>query len=308
MTKRILALILAAVLTLSAVSALAAEYTDAETVRMVQQALNDAGYDCGKPDGIAGHKTRSAIMAYQKDKGLEQTGVVDDALLVALGIGEATESTLVPNDTAEAPAGGGFDLSAVEAVPELYTIDYDEAEDCAFIESQLSAQTRSFTHKYESSNRWSNTKFDVLVVDRSQASAYPLMRLWIVYCADDAYLDFDSATFVINGTSYTFTNLIENKEQDENGYVERRLIKFGLDNLAFPADLEEMFADAEDIQQVIDNTTCKLILHGREEDIEADLGEGFLFDFLAIKMAYVDLGGLNDEYLNKLDATPLQVE
>ena len=30
------------------------EYTDKETIQSVQTALNEAGYDCGTPDGIAG--------------------------------------------------------------------------------------------------------------------------------------------------------------------------------------------------------------------------------------------------------------
>ena len=39
-----------------------AEY-DAATVEQVQQALNDAGFDCGTPDGIAGEMTAAAIRA-----------------------------------------------------------------------------------------------------------------------------------------------------------------------------------------------------------------------------------------------------
>lgn len=59
---------------------------DKELVKQVQQKLNEAGFDCGTPDGIAGKKTKSAITAYQKDKGLEVTGTINDALLDSLGI------------------------------------------------------------------------------------------------------------------------------------------------------------------------------------------------------------------------------
>lgn len=62
------------------------EHTDKATVKAAQQALNDAGYDCGKPDGIAGKNTKKAISSYQTDKGLTVTGTVTDELLAALGL------------------------------------------------------------------------------------------------------------------------------------------------------------------------------------------------------------------------------
>ena len=86
--KKLICLVLAALLALSAVSAFAAEYTDKETVKKVQQALNDAGFDCGTPDGAAGKKTKAAIEGYQTANGLEVTGVIDDALLAAMGLAE----------------------------------------------------------------------------------------------------------------------------------------------------------------------------------------------------------------------------
>lgn len=61
-------------------------YTDSETIKNVQQALNDAGYDCGTADGIAGQKTKDAILNYQSDNGLEKSGNIDDDLLDKLGI------------------------------------------------------------------------------------------------------------------------------------------------------------------------------------------------------------------------------
>jgi len=61
-----MSLFLAALLALSALTAaLAVTYTDRDTVRQVQQALNEAGYDCGTPDGIAGKRTAAAITRYQ---------------------------------------------------------------------------------------------------------------------------------------------------------------------------------------------------------------------------------------------------
>jgi hypothetical protein len=61
-------------------------YTDAETVKKVQAALNQAGYDCGTPDGIAGSKTYEALNAYQQERGLTVTNDITAELLEEMGI------------------------------------------------------------------------------------------------------------------------------------------------------------------------------------------------------------------------------
>lgn len=66
--------------------AMAVYAADAGTVRDVQQALNDAGYNCGTVDGIIGPKTSGAISKYQTDQGLNVDGMVSDALIESLGI------------------------------------------------------------------------------------------------------------------------------------------------------------------------------------------------------------------------------
>ena len=99
--KRIVALILAALI---ACLAPACADADRNTVKAVQQALNDAGYDCGAPDGLAGKRTAAAITAYQADHGLAATGVVDDALLAALGL--APEAAAASGEAADADGLG----------------------------------------------------------------------------------------------------------------------------------------------------------------------------------------------------------
>lgn len=93
--KKTIALILAALLALSGVAALA---VDRETVKAVQEALNDAGYDCGTPDGVAGNKTAAAIAAYQEDNGLDVTGEIDDELLEDMGLEEEEEDDYDDDD------------------------------------------------------------------------------------------------------------------------------------------------------------------------------------------------------------------
>lgn len=63
-------------------------YTDKDTVKKVQQALNDAGYPCGTPDGLAGKKTNKAVIDFKADHGIDDASAdITDALLAALGIG-----------------------------------------------------------------------------------------------------------------------------------------------------------------------------------------------------------------------------
>jgi uncharacterized tellurite resistance protein B-like protein len=52
--------------------------------REVQQALADAGFSPGKPDGIWGKKSINALKAFQKSRGLPQSSVVDDVVLKQL--------------------------------------------------------------------------------------------------------------------------------------------------------------------------------------------------------------------------------
>lgn len=70
------------------------EYKDATTIRIVQQALNEAGYNCGNPDGVAGSKTSQAITSYQTAKGITVNGLVTDELLQSLGIVEKVQEAV----------------------------------------------------------------------------------------------------------------------------------------------------------------------------------------------------------------------
>jgi peptidoglycan hydrolase-like protein with peptidoglycan-binding domain len=47
---------------------------DGHAIAQAQRALNQLGYDAGKPDGVGGPSTRRAILAFQKDRGLLEDG------------------------------------------------------------------------------------------------------------------------------------------------------------------------------------------------------------------------------------------
>ena len=70
----------------------AARPTPNAVVKRAQEALNLAGYDVGKPDGIAGTRTVAALRKYQADKSIPVTGQFDAATLGALGLAGGMQS------------------------------------------------------------------------------------------------------------------------------------------------------------------------------------------------------------------------
>ncbi|WP_407695833.1 lytic murein transglycosylase [Shewanella avicenniae] len=57
-----------------------------DEIKLLQQKLNELGFDAGKPDGILGSNSRKSLRAFQASKGLIPDGFPDDATFNALGI------------------------------------------------------------------------------------------------------------------------------------------------------------------------------------------------------------------------------
>lgn len=55
-----------------------------DQLRTIQATLNEAGFDAGTPDGVAGPATRAAIRAWQASRGLVADGFADVGLLAEL--------------------------------------------------------------------------------------------------------------------------------------------------------------------------------------------------------------------------------
>ena len=108
-----------------------------EDVRALQADLNALGYACGAADGIFGPKTSAAIVAFQRDHGLEVDGIVGKqtrtALEEALGAsdrkyGGQDPQAQVPSDEhdeGQAPDGTEQD----EAIDEKTDSDEGDAEE-----------------------------------------------------------------------------------------------------------------------------------------------------------------------------------
>jgi localization factor PodJL len=55
-----------------------------KAVQNIQSILNKNGYDAGGADGVMGEKTKTAIIAFQKDNDMAPTGEIDEKLVRAL--------------------------------------------------------------------------------------------------------------------------------------------------------------------------------------------------------------------------------
>ena len=73
-------------------------------VRQLQEKLNALGYDAGYVDGSFGPRTEAALLEYQKNHGLLETGTVNEVQFEAL-MGESIngEDGAIPGDSAQAP-------------------------------------------------------------------------------------------------------------------------------------------------------------------------------------------------------------
>jgi len=87
-----------------------------ETVRAVQQTLNELGYNAGPADGLMGRGTRAAIIAFQQDRGLAATGVADQTLLLQLQ--RAPDHSTATSTTTKSPTSSSPSALATDPAPQ----------------------------------------------------------------------------------------------------------------------------------------------------------------------------------------------
>jgi peptidoglycan hydrolase-like protein with peptidoglycan-binding domain len=66
--------------------AMAAGSLSRSQIRQVQTALNKDGFKAGRADGMWGPRTRQALESFQKSKGMQGSGQLDNSTLTALGL------------------------------------------------------------------------------------------------------------------------------------------------------------------------------------------------------------------------------
>jgi S1-C subfamily serine protease len=72
-----------------------------EAIAAVQRALAALGHDPGQPDGQIGPRTTGAIAAFQRERGLPETGLLDGRTLASLRAAAAGSASGTPSQAAE---------------------------------------------------------------------------------------------------------------------------------------------------------------------------------------------------------------
>jgi len=103
MKLRALVIALFAISSTAAMANISSSLNDTSSVRELQQALNDKGFDAGPVDGKAGRQTKAAIKKLQQAQGLTPSGKLDQQTLAALSVSTSasTSDTSTPSATQE---------------------------------------------------------------------------------------------------------------------------------------------------------------------------------------------------------------
>jgi peptidoglycan hydrolase-like protein with peptidoglycan-binding domain len=87
-----------------------------ETIRDIQQALRERGYDVGQPDGKWGPRTQDALRQFQRKQGLEVTGQIDPQTVSALGLTDQPVSAAAGTGADGALAANTMRVSKLEGM------------------------------------------------------------------------------------------------------------------------------------------------------------------------------------------------
>ncbi len=128
-------------------------------VQEMQQLLKSKGFEIGTPDGAFGPKTKAAVIAFQKSKGLQADGIVGPATWLALEGKPTTTPTPIPTPTptptpipTPTPAAQPLTLVNVAKVYDGAKFPHQDAA-LTWLQSQIPQSTMD-----EFTKRWRNQK------------------------------------------------------------------------------------------------------------------------------------------------------
>lgn len=129
------------------------------SVKAIQQALKNAGFDPGPIDGIKGTKTIAAIKAFQKSKGLVVDGIVGPKTTAALGGGGggAAAPAAPAINEAELAQNYGFAMAVLNSDPELKGM-FNKAVAETWTPDKFAAQLRGTKWYQTHSEQWRNAQ------------------------------------------------------------------------------------------------------------------------------------------------------
>ena len=129
---------------------------DSTYVKMLQEQLNKLGYNCGSADGIFGSGTRSAVIRFQNDHGLDADGYVGQKTWNALYNGTDTPNT---PDTPVKPTVdvSGYPVISYGSYSSTYVKQLQEwlnqlGYNCGTADGIFGSGTRSAVIRFQSAN------------------------------------------------------------------------------------------------------------------------------------------------------------
>ena len=99
----------------STVQALSKYGSTGDEVTQVQLRLQELGYNPGTADGIFGTRTKNAVIAFQRDYGLSDDGIVGEKTLEALG--------LLSSSGSGGESYGGFSESDIQLMAKIISAE-----------------------------------------------------------------------------------------------------------------------------------------------------------------------------------------
>ncbi|MCA3174044.1 MAG: peptidoglycan-binding protein [Burkholderiales bacterium] len=141
-----------------------------ETVRAVQQKLNELGYIDGPADGLMGWDTRAAIIAFQLDRGLAATGVADQALLLQLQ--RAPDHSTATSTTTKSPTSSSPTALATDPAPQQHRSLSGGKPDITNASASEQASIENACN-YDRQYRSSTDYYNCLRRELTQLSAHP---------------------------------------------------------------------------------------------------------------------------------------
>lgn len=237
---------------------------DRQLVRDIQTALNEHGYNTGKPDGLYGKGTRSAITAYQKDKGLAVDGRPSPALLASLQQAPKTTAGVTPQagtgDSRPEPTLAAMKLAAVHYRPD--TLDSD-----TILKDVLLTAHREFGKVAANEFQWRKRKAEFKQQMLAESQAAPI--------AFDAQPWHDSSVSKVK--PYEFKRYDFDKQTFRVDLFPGGLIPGGASTPRYPQAVSVLpvpLDKAEEISNYFGNTQRKLYARYRFSVVSADTSTG----------------------------------
>jgi peptidoglycan hydrolase-like protein with peptidoglycan-binding domain len=120
----------------------------ARDVRHAQETLDELGYPVGGVDGELGPRTRTALRNFQRDKGLNATGQLDEETAVALDRAAKHEDAHTDDPGAKPQARGAGDVGPATVRRAQSTLDR-LGYPIAHIDGQMGEETRTAIRNFQ---------------------------------------------------------------------------------------------------------------------------------------------------------------